>query len=342
MTPSDRQNPLSIPGFVDLQVNGYLGVDFSSPELTPESFTEVSRKLINHGTSMFLPTIITSSEEIFERNLKIISDCMEQDEFRDHLPGIHVEGPFLSPEDGARGAHNRDWVREPDTDYLDRLYEWSAGKLKLLTIAAEPEGADDLCRHATKLGITVSLGHHLAGDKEISRLAEAGARALTHLGNGLPSMISRHDNPLWGGLAQDALTIMFISDGHHLPDTLIRVYLRARPLSKLVVVSDASPIAGYKPGRYNTLGNDVILEENGRLWNPSTGYLVGSSFTMLECMNYLGGLNLLTLDEMLKVGYENPLRLIGIDPEEVPGTLPKQLTASESDQGVEFNLLSES
>lgn len=340
MTRSDRQNPLAIPGFVDLQVNGYLGVDFSSPELTPESFTKVARALIDHGTAMFLPTIITSSEELFKRNLKLISECMEQEELKRHLPGIHVEGPFISPEDGARGAHNRDWVREPDTDLLDRLQEWAGGKIKLLTIAAEPEGADELCRHANRLGITVSLGHQLAGNSEISKLADAGARALTHLGNGMPAMIHRHDNPLWGGLAEGELTIMFISDGHHLPDTLIRVYLTARPLSHLVVVSDASPIAGYKPGRYNTLGNDVILEENGRLWNPSTGYLVGSSFTMLECMNYLGGLNLLTLDEMLKVGYENPLRLIGVDPEEAAGPLPKQLTASESDQGVAFSLLS--
>src|SRR5690625_3241918 len=162
MTPSDRQNPLYIPGFVDLQVNGYLGVDFSSPELTPESFTEVSRKLINHGTSMFLPTIITSSEEIFERNLKIISDCMEQDEFRYHLPAIHVDGPLCRPHDGSRGVYNRDLERDRHPDFLVGVYVWSAVKQKLLTSAAEAGDVDDLCRQATKLQNTVSLGHQMA------------------------------------------------------------------------------------------------------------------------------------------------------------------------------------
>jgi N-acetylglucosamine-6-phosphate deacetylase len=189
--------------------------------------------------------------------------------------------------------------------------------VKLITIAAEPDGADELCRYATSRGIAVSLGHHLAGEEEVNRLSDAGARALTHLGNGVPQTINRHHNPIWAGLANENLTAMVITDGHHLPVPLLKTMIRAKGTGKIVVVSDASPIAGLPAGRYNTLGNEVILEENGRLYNPDTGYLVGSSSNMMQCMKFLSSLELLTEDELVDVGFNNPLRLIGLDPEKV-------------------------
>lgn len=310
-----------IPGFVDLQVNGYKGVDFSSKELTEKSFIYACQELISHGTVFFLPTIITNTPEVYQKNLGIISSCINDPEFFHHIPGIHVEGPFISPEDGARGAHNKEWVRKPDINFLDQLFQWSEGKIKLLTIAAELEGADKICEKATKLGINVSLGHQMAAGNDIRKLAESGARTLTHLGNGLPQMIDRHNNPLWEGISNDDLTAMIITDGHHLPPSLIKTIIRAKGTSKIIVVSDASPIAGLPPGNYNTLGNEVILEPSGFLFNPETGYLVGSSSTMLDCLNYIWSLNLVTFSQLLDIGFYNPLKLLNINPLEVQNNI---------------------
>ncbi|WP_372634949.1 N-acetylglucosamine-6-phosphate deacetylase [Fodinibius sp.] len=305
---------MDIPGFVDLQVNGHKGIDFSSPQLTEEDFVFACKALIREGTAAFLPTIITSSATTFERNLRLMANCMGRDDLTNALLGFHVEGPFISEKDGARGAHNSEWVRKPDTGFLDKLYKWSGERIKLLTISADVEGAADLCRHATsELGITVSLGHHLATGEELDKAADAGARALTHLGNGIPRLLPRHHNPLWAGLANDRLSAMMIADGHHIPPSVIKTIIRTKGVSRVIVVSDASPIAGLPPGEYNTLGNEVILEESGRLYNPETGYLVGSSSTMLDCMNYLGSLDLLTDDELMQVGFFNPLQLIDVD-----------------------------
>ncbi|MDZ7718295.1 MAG: hypothetical protein U5K72_05680 [Balneolaceae bacterium] len=308
---------MNIPGFVDLQVNGYKGVDFSSSDLTVERFQFACWELIKQGTILFLPTIISSSEEIYQQNLKLISEVIEETDLKNYIPGIHLEGPFISDVDGARGAHNPKWIKKPDSYFLDQLVEWSGGKIKLLTIAAELDGADELCRHATDLGIKVSLGHQMASQADLQRLSDSGASLLTHLGNGIPQIIDRHDNPIWAGLANDDLTAMIITDGHHLPPSLIKTILKVKGASNTIIVSDASPIAGLSPGNYSTLGNKVILKESGRLYNPETGYLVGSSSTMIDCMNYLHSLQLLNKKELLDVGFFNPLRFLKMDPDEI-------------------------
>lgn len=321
---------MEIPGFIDLQVNGHKGIDFSNPNLTEEDFIFACNDLVSQGTAAFLPTIITSSASTFERNLTIMSSAMKRPELKRSIPGFHVEGPFISEQDGARGAHNSEWVRKPDKNFLDKLYEWSGENIKLLTIAADVEGADELCRYATdKLGITVSLGHQMATDEDLELSVASGARSLTHLGNGLPRMLPRHHNPLWAGLANDRLTAMIIADGHHIPPSIIKTVIRTKGISKVIVVSDASPIAGLPPGEYNTLGNEVILEDSGRLYNPKTGYLVGSSSTMLDCMNYLQSLDLVTYEELLDIGFYNPLQLIDVDPTTIVNKNSSMITNKE-------------
>jgi N-acetylglucosamine-6-phosphate deacetylase len=308
---------LPIPGFVDLQVNGYQGVDFSSPDLTEEVFADACRALLDAGTAAFLPTIITSPIRVYRHNLPLVAGVIRRDEFQGRLLGIHVEGPFISAQPGAVGAHNPAYVREPDVSLLQQLHDWADGCVRLLTLAAEVEGAEELASFAANLGITVSIGHSLAGEADLERLVRAGAIGLTHLGNGLPNMLPRHDNPIWAGLANDALTAMVIADGHHLPAPVLKAFIRAKSTERIIVVSDASPIAGLPPGRYTTLGNVAILEESGRLYNPEKQCLVGSSATMLRCMNHLATLNLLSLDELLAVGFFNPLSLIGVDPADI-------------------------
>ena len=308
---------LPIPGFVDLQVNGYRGADFSSPDLTEEPFVRACRALLDAGTAAFLPTVITSPIEVYQRNLPLVARVMARDEFQGRLLGIHVEGPFISAQPGAVGAHNPEFVREPDISLLQQLVDWADGRIRLLTLAAEVDGAEELARLAASLDITVSIGHSLAGEADLKRLVRAGATGLTHLGNGLPNVLPRHDNPIWAGLANDALTAMVIADGHHLPAPVLKAFIRAKGAERIVVVSDASPVAGLPPGRYITLSNVAVLEESGLLHNPEKQCLVGSSATMLQCMNHLASLGLLSVDELLAVGFFNPLSLIGVNPADV-------------------------
>jgi N-acetylglucosamine-6-phosphate deacetylase len=307
-------------GLVDLQVNGYKGVDFSDIRLTRDDFVHACRGMLATGATAFLPTMITSAPEVYEHNLPIMAAVLDSAEFRGRLLGLHIEGPFISSQKGARGAHRPEWTAKPDTAYLDKLIGWANGKVRLLTISAELEGASGLARHAKRRGITVSLGHQMATDEDLSRLVEAGATSLTHLGNGVPAMLDRHNNPIWAALANDDLVAMIITDGHHLPASVIKAIIRAKGVDRCVVVSDASSVAGLGPGTYEVLGDRVVLEESGRLHSPDTGYLAGSSSTMLECMNYLVNLDIVTAAELVLMGFENPLRLIGLGPKDVAET----------------------
>lgn len=308
---------MKLPGFVDIQVNGYMGKSYSSDSLTAEEVRETMELLRARGTCMFLPTIVTSPPSVLERNLSLIGGMIRRNELGPHVPGIHVEGPFISPEDGARGAHNREWVRKPDVALFDKMWDWSAGTIKILTIAAEVEGSEELCRRAVERGITVALGHQMAGDEDLRRLADAGARMITHLGNGIPQSIDRHHNALFAGIANDRLCASVIADSHHVPEALLKVILRGKTVSRCAVVSDASPVAGLPPGTYPALEQDAVLAPSGRLYNPETGYLVGSSATMMMCANHLASVGFVSRDEMVELCFRNPLSLIGMGPQDV-------------------------
>jgi len=301
-----------LPGFIDLQVNGFGGVDFSSPALTAEDFAFACRGLQQKGTAAFLATLITSPREVYQRNLALMAKAIAGFQLEKIVLGFHLEGPFISSAAGAVGAHNPAWVQRPDPALLDCLQEWADGRIRLITIAADVEGAEELCCHAVRSGIVVSLGHHLADAEQITRLADAGASALTHFGNGIPNLIHRHQNPLWPSLAEDRLMAMLITDGHHLPPAFIRTVVRAKGVERSIIVSDASPLAGMPPGRYSALGNEVILEESGLLHNPAKGCMVGSSATIRQCVNYLANLGDFTEPPLRAMALDNPLRLIGL------------------------------
>jgi len=298
--------------FIDLQINGYKGTDFSSAELTEENFLRAAEAVLESGTTIFLPTLVTSPGELYRRNIAIIRETAEKHGLLAHIPGIHLEGPFISPENGAVGCHAPEFVRKPDCAWFEDLHRFSGGFIRMMTVAAELPGIAGLIRSAVEKGVVVSLGHQLANGAQIEAAANAGARALTHLGNGCPNLLDRHRNPIWGGLACDSLTAMLITDGHHLPAEVIRCMIRIKGADRIIVTSDAAPVAGLPPGRYRMLGNDAVLEPDGLFHNPEKGCLVGSASGMRECMKFLASLNLLSEDELRKVSYTNAAKLLGL------------------------------
>ena len=301
-------------GWIDLQINGYGGVDFNSPGLTVEKVIAVTERLERDGTVGYLPTFVTGNPETLLANLRVIADARRKDaRCGNNILGVHLEGPFISSEPGAVGTHPLEWVAAPSLELFDRFQDVGGGLVRLITVAAEIPGMPEFVKAVSASGVAVSLGHQMAAKPdEVEPCIAAGAKAFTHLGNGIPNLIPRHDNVVFTALADDRTSVMFIPDGHHLPDTVLKVFARAVPLKRLVAVSDAQYPAGMPPGDYLVCGANARLEEDGLLWNPARKCLVGATAPMRAMMNLLQDRIGLTPDECRMVGRENPLALIGM------------------------------
>ena len=298
--------------WVDLQINGYAGVDFNAPGLTVDQVVAVTERLDQDGTVGYLPTIVTGDPETAVATLRVIVEARRRSaRCERNILGVHLEGPFISAEPGAVGTHPVEWVAKPSMALFGRYQDAAEGLVRLVTVAAEVPGMPEFVERLTAQGVTVSLGHQLAAAPgEVEPCIAAGAKAFTHLGNGLPNMIPRHDNIIFTALADERMTVMFIPDGHHLPDTMLKVYVRAVPLRRLVAVSDAQYPAGMPPGEYEVCGSRARLEPDGLLWNPARKCLVGATAPMAAMMDLLQRRIGLTRDECIAIGRDNPLALI--------------------------------
>lgn len=300
-------------GWVDLQVNGYAGVDFNAPGLGPEAVRAVTERLAADGTAAFLPTLVTGDPEMLVSNIRaVVAARRRWPECERAIRGFFLEGPFISPEPGAVGTHPVEWVRAPDLALFERFQDAAEGLVRMVNVAAEIPGMPDFVRALVSRGVVVSLGHQLAtSPAQLEPCLAAGARAFTHLGNGIPNLVNRHDQVVFSALVEDRASVMFIPDGHHLPDTMLKLYVRAVPLSRLIAVSDAQYPAGLPPGEYEVCGAHARLEPDGLLWNPARRCLVGATTPIARMMALLQERIGLTPDECRAIGRDNPLRLIG-------------------------------
>ena len=295
--------------WVDLQVNGHNGVDYSSAELTADGIVRSIEELAEAGTAVFLPTLVTSSEELYCRNLPLIKNTVEKYGLQKHVPGIHLEGPMIT----AKGSHNPEYFKECTAENVRKYFDISEGFIKIMTFSADGDGAPEAVAEANALGIIPSVGHHMATYNDIHRAADAGGRLLTHLGNACPNLLGRHENPLLAGLAEDRMKAMIITDGHHLPADLIKIIFKVKGVENIIVTSDACSICGYAPGEYNLWGNRAVLTADGKLYNPEKECLVAAASTMQMCMDFLASLDILSEDELLAVGRLNALKLLGTE-----------------------------
>lgn len=297
---------------VDLQVNGLLGVSFSSELLSIDDVGRVTEGLAERGTGAYLATIVTCPWDRLIRNVSLIADAGRREENRGRLLGIHIEGPFLSPAEGARGAHRPDWMLVPTVERVDELIDAGDGMIRLMTVAAGIEGVEQAIARAAERGVVVSLGHQDCDADALRRAVDAGAGAMTHLGNGIAAKIDRHDNPIWYALDDDRLTAMLIADGEHLPDHLLRVVYRVKGPRRTILTSDAAPIAGLADGDYESFGVPVTLRD-GRISLRGTSYLAGSAATMLECVNRFAEVVGIDEDDLWAIARDTPLATIGAD-----------------------------
>lgn len=301
------------PVWIDLQVNGYAGVNFNADGLTEEAVREVTERLEADGTAGYLPTFVTLDPELLIRSARTIVAARKKYAVCErNILGFFFEGPFISDKPGAVGAHAPEWVQKPSVELFNRFQDASEGLIRMVNVAAEVPGMPEFVRAVSEQGVTVSLGHQMArSPADIEPCIAAGAKAFTHLGNGIPNEINRHENIVNTALVEDRATVMFIPDGHHLPDTMLKLYIRAVPLDRLVAVSDAQYPAGMPPGVYPVGGLDAVLEPDGLLWYPPRKCLVGATTPMARMMKLLQDRIGLTEAECLRIGRDNPLRLIG-------------------------------
>jgi N-acetylglucosamine-6-phosphate deacetylase len=286
-TEIDAKGQYIAPGLIDIQVNGYNSVSFclegsadtpaGGTDLPVSDVRKVTEGLWKEGVTTYFPTLTTNSQDLLLKNFGILARAMDDPSQMGSIPGFHLEGPYISAEDGYRGVHPLEHVRKPVWNEFLEIYKASGEKILLITVAPEVEGAQEFIRKCRELGIVVSLGHHNGTAGQIKQAIDSGAGLATHLGNGCANMLNRHLNPIWPQLADDRLKISFIADGFHLPPAMLQVFYKTKGVEDCIITSDITSYAGLPAGTYKIKnGKTVEKTEDGNL-RFSGGGLYGSA-----------------------------------------------------------------
>lgn len=310
---ADREAGYVAPALFDLQINGCHGFGYSSPDLTTEQVRKIVDVCRAHGIGGQLATLVTNSYEALHHGFATLRKACETDRVvADAVPGFHLEGPYISAEDGPRGAHAKMHVRKPDWDEFQRLQEAAGGKIRLVTLAPEHDGALPFIERLVKAGIVVAIGHTAAKGDRIRQAIATGAKLSTHLGNGSHAMIPRHDNYIWEQLAADELWASFIPDGHHLPATLVKCIVRVKTPAHAIITCDASSLAGSPPGRYTQWDMQLEVQPGGKVVVPDTPFLAGSGVFTDECVAKTVAMASVSLADAIDMAGARPRELLGL------------------------------
>lgn len=305
--PGRDQNAVYVSsGWIDLQVNGFAGVDYNSP-LTPHE--EISRSihvLFSTGVTRFYPTVITGAPQDMAAALANLARAKDTLPEGAAMDGFHVEGPHISPDEGPRGAHPRQWVRPPDLDEFHSWQEATGGRIRIVTLSPEWPEATRYIEALIKEGVVASIGHTKAEPQQIKDAVNAGATMSTHLGNGAHSILKRHPNYIWEQLAEDRLAAGFIVDGIHLPTSFLKVALRAKGRERSVLVTDASSPAACAPGQYRLGEQEVDLTPDNRVVLAGQDRLAGSALRMDRGIENLMSIAGLPLADAIRMATVNP------------------------------------
>jgi N-acetylglucosamine-6-phosphate deacetylase len=319
--PSDR-NPRQwlAPTFFDVQINGCLGVGFNSPTLTVEQVHAVTAECRRHGVGAYCPTLITGAFESLRHGFSTLAKALDADaELARRIPGFHLEGPYLSAEDGPRGAHPKEHVRDPDWDEFRGWQDAAGGRIRMVTLAPERPGAVRFVERLTAAGVVAAIGHTAATGGQIRDAVAAGARTSTHLGNGAHAILPRHPNYIWDQLAEDRLWASVIADGHHLPAAVVKCIARVKTPARLILTCDAGSLAGLPPGRYREWGQELEVLPGGKIVVPGTPFLAGSGCFTDACVGNVIRMAGVSLQDAVEMATARPRELLG---QPVPAIAP--------------------
>ncbi len=301
----------TLPALWDIQVNGGWGISFADPDLGVDQVVRLAEDYAGMGVGRFCPTLISASAKALRTSLATIARaCREDALFRRMCLGVHLEGPWISPIDGYRGAHSVEAVRDPDWSEFESLQAAAEGNIVLVTLAPERPGALPLIERLKRAGVVVAIGHTAASPEILDAAVDAGATLSTHLGNGIAALLPRHPNAILHQAADDRLHASFIADCSHIDTSTLRALTRAKGPGRVILVSDLSPLAGCVPGNYGPWR----VTGDGRVVVAGSSYLAGASRALL------GGVNTLVehlgwpLLDAWKTVTDNPARLMGLAP----------------------------
>jgi N-acetylglucosamine-6-phosphate deacetylase len=332
--PTDFEAGWVAPALFDLQINGCDGHSFNSERLTVDTVRHVVSVCRRHGIGGLCPTLVTNAFAALVHGLRTIRQaCGSDPQVAEGIPAIHLEGPYLSAEDGPRGAHPRQHIRPPDWEEFRRLQEAADGHIRLVTLAPEWDGALPFIERLVATGVVVALGHTAASGARIRDAIKAGARLSTHLGNGCHAVLPRHDNYLWEQLAADELWASIICDGHHLPPAVVRCILRVKTPARAILTCDASSLAGLAPGRYREWDQEFDVLPAGKIVVPGTSYLAGSGVFTDACIGTAIRFAGVSLAEAVDMAGARPRRLLGLPPRRLQPGDPADLVLFDWEPG---------
>jgi N-acetylglucosamine-6-phosphate deacetylase len=297
----------------DFQVNGFGGVDFQRDDLSEEDLRRATSALRQHGTGAIFATLVTAEVDRLCRRF----EAMERARSRDAavarmVAGYHLEGPWLSPKPGFRGAHPAGPMHAPSLQEFSRLQRAAGGRIRLVTLAPEWPGSPEFIAEVVRQGTHVSLGHTDASDAEIDAAIAAGARFATHLGNGVPGTLPRHDNVIQRLLSRDELTACLIPDGVHLPPYVLRNFFRAKPPGRVLFTTDAMAGAGAPPGTYTIGELTVSIGSDGIARNPGGEGFAGSTLAPDDGVQRTASFLGLGIPEARRLWSEAPAAAFGV------------------------------
>lgn len=297
------------PAFFDVHIHGAAGHDVM--EGTPESMNAVSEFLVTRGVGAFFPTTVTAPLETILHSLEGIAKLISTESFTGARPlGIHLEGPFLSH--AKRGVHPPEHLLAPSVKVFDRMWQAAEGRIRLITVAPELEGAEEFITHVTSLGVRISLGHSNAETAVARAGVAAGAASFTHTFNAMRPLDHRNPGILGVALTEDSLFAEIICDGIHVDPSLVRLFWRAKGPDRAILVTDAMSAAGMPDGNY-MLGGFPVEVAHGRA--TSNGVLAGSVLTLDRAVRNFAEFTGAPLAQVASLAGRNPARMTGLDSE---------------------------
>ncbi|POR48685.1 N-acetylglucosamine-6-phosphate deacetylase [Bosea psychrotolerans] len=298
-------------GLVDLQVNGFAGVDFNSGAITAAELDQALEAMLATGVTTCLPTIITAHPDELEARFKALDAAVAASRLGPAMcPGYHLEGPFLNPAAGYAGCHPPDAMTAADSGLVERLQEGLKRRILMVTVAPEIAGAAALIEATVRQGRIVALGHTAADFDQVAAAAEAGATLSTHLGNGMPQTAHKLANPIFAQLAEDRMWASFIADGIHIHPKALQSLIRAKGLARSILVTDAVVGAAAQPGRYDFAGMSVERLADGSVRQTGTALLAGSALCLDAAIRNVVAWGLATPDEAIAMASRHPLAVL--------------------------------